>query len=421
MKKTILIFGIFIMFLLIGTKVEAAGNVALSTSKQSVQKGEEFNISINLSGAQVATLMAEIGIDTEKVEFISGPAQSNYSNGKIIYTWTDPNGGTSPLTGGVIATFRLRAKTSGTANFNISGEFYTPEEQDLEPSFSGISVNITEPVVTVEPPPATTTPTPEIQNPVIQNQTTSLNGNTYLRILRLDKEGISPSFSKTITQYGIIVGTDVTEISITAAPENDKAVVEIRGNKDLQMGLNKIQIIVTAENGAKREYIINVTKTDNIELANANLENLAIEGFLLEPGFNKNITEYNIKIGSNVISLNILAVQEKEEAVVEITGNENFIDGNNVINITVTAEDGITKKTYTINAYKKTVEEEKKEEELKKALEEIEKSKRQTETLNETNEQKLRKAILIVTLMASSLSAIWVAGYAVYLKKNKKI
>ncbi len=92
--------------------------------------------------------------------------------------------------------------------------------------------------------------------------------------------------------------------------------------------------------------------------SNTNLEILAIENVLLYPPFDANITSYEVETENNL--LKILAVPENEKARVDIIGNQNLKVGNNTININVVSEDGLSNKTYKINAYKMN-EEEKKE------------------------------------------------------------
>ena len=92
MKRKIM-YTILFIFLFLGISSitsHAAGSIRLSSSKSNVTVGEEFNISVNLSGASVATLTSRVTIDTSKVEYVSGPANTNFSSGRIIYTWTDP-------------------------------------------------------------------------------------------------------------------------------------------------------------------------------------------------------------------------------------------------------------------------------------------------------------------------------------------
>ena len=395
MKKKI-IYTISFIFLLLGlftVSSQAAGSIRLSSSKSNVTVGEEFNISVNLSGASVATLTSRVTIDTSKVEYVSGPANTNFSNGRIIYTWTDPTGGANPKTDGTIATFKVRAKMAGTASFSVSGDFYDPDENPVKPSFSGTSVTIKEketpPPATPEPTPTPTpTPTPPSTGgstggsttnkpsggntggsttkpsggTTNNNNTDSASNNANLKELHLSVEGLSPAFQKTITRYNLIVGQEVNAISVNAIPEDGNAKVSVTGNTNLQIGVNEIQISVTAPDGKTvKNYKIEVTKTENPDLANANLENLAIENVTLEPEFSQDVLSYSAIINSDVETIHLLAVPQIEGATVQVTGADNLQFGENNIVVKVIAKDGVTSKEYTIMLYKTTKEEENKE------------------------------------------------------------
>ena len=117
-----------------------AGSVTLSSNKTSVNVGENFTVSVNISNMSVATLTAIINVDTSKVDYVSvnyivAPGNSNFSGGRVICNWTDPGGGATPLTGGTIATFTFKSKVEGSANFSVSGDFYDSGENDIAPDF----------------------------------------------------------------------------------------------------------------------------------------------------------------------------------------------------------------------------------------------------------------------------------------------
>lgn len=388
MRKKIYITIVSFLFLLLlcSVKSNAAGSIRLSPSKSSVTVGDEFNVSVNLSGASVATLTTRITIDTSKVDYVSGPSNTNFSNGRVIYTWTDPTGGENPKTDGTIATFKFRAKVAGTATFSVSGNFYTPDEKPVNPIFSGTSVTIKE-KEQPKPPETQTPPTtggssggtsgggttggttsggvnkPSGSTGGSTNQggsgnTQNKSTNANLKELHLNVEGLSPAFQKTITRYNLVVGDDVSQIAVNAIPEDSNAKVSVIGNTNLKIGVNEVKITVTAQDGKTvKTYVIEVTKTENPELANANLENLAIENVTLEPEFSADIISYNAVIASTKESIHILAVPQIEGATVEITGADNIQFGENIITVKVVAKDGITSKEYTISLYKTTEEE----------------------------------------------------------------
>ena len=97
-------------------------------------------------------------------------------------------------------------------------------------------------------------------------------------------------------------------------------------------------------------YKIIVTKTDNADLVNADLKSLYVSGFEIYPTFSNKIYKYNLTINEKIEKIEILAEAENENAKVQITGNDELKEGNNTIIITVTAEDGISKREYSINA-----------------------------------------------------------------------
>ena len=191
--------------------------------------------------------------------------------------------------------------------------------------------------------------------------------NTKLKIFRLDKEGMNPVFDPNITEYYFIAGPDVQNLLVTAIPENEKANVKITGNANLKQGINMITIEVTSENQTKKqEYKIQVTKTDDVEKANASLETLAIENYDLLPSFDPNHTNYQIEVNDTTESVKILAIPQKIGAQVKIEGGQSLDFGKNKILVTVIAENGITIKKYEIQVYRRNEEEEKIWQEQKK-------------------------------------------------------
>ncbi len=100
-----------------------------------------------------------------------------------------------------------------------------------------------------------------------------------------------------------------------------------------------------------------ITETKPEEKSNnTNLKLLSIEGVELTPAFSANITEYSAKLTNyKEQSLKINAEAEDSKSTVKIEGNEEIKIGENVISVTVTAEDGTTK------VYKITITNEEKE------------------------------------------------------------
>lgn len=79
------------------------------------------------------------------------------------------------------------------------------------------------------------------------------------------------------------------------------------------------------------------------------LSSLSIDGVNLEPAFNKNTTSYNVNLEAGVTKINVKATPNDKSTKVTGIGEIEVSEGNNNIEVVVTAENGSTK-TYTITA-----------------------------------------------------------------------
>ena len=84
---------------------------------------------------------------------------------------------------------------------------------------------------------------------------------------------------------------------------------------------------------------------------NRNLKTLTIDGYEINPVFNKNTVDYYLTVSNDVNSLKVIAVPENSGAKVTITGNNDLKSIENDIVISVKSERGITK-TYKIHVTK---------------------------------------------------------------------
>ena len=193
-----------------------------------------------------------------------------------------------------------------------------------------------------------------------------MENNVYLKFLRINKEGIVPYFNKEINEYYLTVGTDISNLEISAEAEDTDDLIDIKGNTDFKEGMNTVKIEVSSKDGTdKNIYYIYVTKTSNKEAANTNLENLAVENVILIPEFNNNTSYYKAEIENDIENLNMLVFPENMKATVNINGNQKLQIGKNVIVINVTAENGHSFRRYYIDVYRRNKQQEMQYEEAK--------------------------------------------------------
>ena len=330
---------IFICISINTTYTYAKTNITLETIDE-ININEEFNLDINIYGNDVYALTLNILYDSSKVEFIGDNDNVEVYENKLIYMWYDESGGTNPKKDENVVSLKFKAIGSGEINFGLNGEVYNLEGEISDINYIGTSINIK-----------------NIENIDGQSLELENSNSVLLKELRINYEGMSPDFNKNIENYYFVTEEDIDNIIVEAVPENINANVNIKGNENIQKGINKIEIEVYYKDN-KKTYTIYVTKTDNIELANANLENLAIDSYFLNPEFNANTTNYDVEIANDIEKLNILAIPQNINASVSIIGNENLKEGKNNIKIIVTAQDKLTKKEYLLNIYKRNIREE---------------------------------------------------------------
>ena len=251
------------------------------------------------------------------------------------------------------------------------------------------------------------------------------SSNSRLASLEITEGVISPEFNSDVTEYAISVPNDITVLNISAVAEDSAAEVEIVGNEELKIGENNIQIIVTAEDGSTTTYNILATRADEqLSLQSLSIYYIDENGqkveLKLNPTFALDVYEYNIleKLSNTVNKLEVAAIATKENAKIEITGNNELKAGQNEISIKVTLTDeaGLEEqKTYTILVEK--------EEEPQGALTFWEKMSRWFNgagiTISTWFSENLQK-IIIGMLIVATVTFIGLTVYFVYDYKNYK-
>ena len=186
----------------------------------------------------------------------------------------------------------------------------------------------------------------------------------------LSNLGIRPNdfsgFKPGTTTYNVTVPEDVESVEVYATAQDSAATVSGTGSQTLAYGENTLSVVVTAEDGTTKTYTINVTREGEEETGETEgeteiingLSNITIGDLELSPAFKKDVYEYTVKyIGENT-SLDIQAVPTDPNYTVEILGNEELKEGENVITILVADGEGNNVATYQLTVNKSLVDEE---------------------------------------------------------------
>ena len=200
------------------------------------------------------------------------------------------------------------------------------------------------------------------------NETTSKESSNA----NLSNLGIRPNdfsgFTPGTTTYNVTVPEDIESVEVYATAQDSSATVSGTGTKTLEYGANALSVTVTAEDGTTKTYTINVTREEteqeeeeqpeeDTEVKNG-LSNITIGDLELTPSFATDVYEYTVKYIGEDTSLDIQAVATDPNYTVEILGNEELKEGENIITILVSDEEGNNVATYQLTVNKSLIDEE---------------------------------------------------------------
>lgn len=160
------------------------------------------------------------------------------------------------------------------------------------------------------------------------------NKDNVLSSLEVDKGTLSPNFDKDTKLY--TVDLDDMEENITISATGNYSITGT-GLHNLDPGANVFEIVSTDDNGAENTYRIIINRG---RVESSFLKYLAVDNYNMNEGFNKETFDYTMNIYNEITSLDIIAIPEDKNKIVEITGNNDMVFGEN--NILITLKDNET-------------------------------------------------------------------------------
>ena len=159
---------------------------------------------------------------------------------------------------------------------------------------------------------------------------------------------LSPSFAAGTRAYTYAVDELATHVNISATPAASVTIISGTGTNIAITDGQLLTIITQGEDGNTGYYTIEIALQPHIS-DDASLSDIKVDGTTLS-GFSPSTFTYNISVPYATTSLNLAVVPHSSTASYQITGNSGFtVTGPNTVTIKVTAQDGTTIETYTIN------------------------------------------------------------------------
>ena len=190
--------------------------------------------------------------------------------------------------------------------------------------------------------------------------------NALLSGLKPSAGALSPVFSGSTTSYTVTVVNGVASITLTPTASDPASTIKIDGVAvasgsasspvALPVGVTNITATVTCQDGtATKTYTVAVTRSPS---TNDNLSSLKLSNGTLSPVFSPATVSYTASVANVTSSLTLTPATAVNTSTVKVNGTVvssgtasgliALAVGTNTIITTVTAQDGVTTKTYTI-------------------------------------------------------------------------
>lgn len=317
-----------LLWCLLPVTAEAAG--ASFSGSGSVRAGDSVTVTFSVSGSNIQGITAVLHYDSSTLtltgtrQLIGDSWSVDMSGGNLLaydQSLNNPISGSSAV---LAVTFRVKSGVAAGTKVSATITDIVTSDGNSDQSLNDASWS-----ASVASPPS---------------------GNANLSGLSCGSYALSPSFSAGTTEYSVTVPYDVSRLPLDYSAADGGANVSVSGNQ-LSVGVNTVVLTVTAANGATRRYTISVTRQPDPTAtlsSDADLADLTPSEGKLTPAFAPNITEYAVYVPYETTKLSLSATAKDSKALGVTQPDAALKQGDNVLTVTCTAEDGTTR-DYTVH------------------------------------------------------------------------
>lgn len=229
MKRIKLVLIALLSFLMVPAMVSAANaNITVSSNNQGVV-GNKITVTVKLSSStSIGSWQMKLNYDSSYLKLNSSTAEAG---GTIM---SNSSSGTKSKS----YTFTFTVLKSGSTNVSVGSylAYAYGDMSEMKISTSAKTIKL----VTQQ----------QLQD--------SYSTNNNLSSLSVEGYDISPAFNKDTLEYTVELPNGTESINVKASKADNKSTVSGVGKIEVNEGANKISVVVTAQNGSSKTYVINV-------------------------------------------------------------------------------------------------------------------------------------------------------------------
>lgn len=244
----------------------AEARVSIALSQTDLRIGDSVSVTVRIStDGLIGSYSMAVTYNSGVLEYTGGAG--NGGGGTVLIS-----GFASGTENSLSATLNFKAIANGSCTISTSGgSVYNWAEEAQTISYAGATVTVAAPQA-----PAST----EGGGNSGDGTTEALkgSGDNSLKSLEISPGTLNPAFQPGNTAYSVTLPEDTTSIVVSAVPNDAKATVAVSHNNDLEPGENKTYIVVTAENGTQKTYVLNITCGEAKEPDEAEAQTVTVNG-----------------------------------------------------------------------------------------------------------------------------------------------
>lgn len=219
---------------------------------------------------------------------------------------------------------KVNLSVNGEGFLSLSSTNCTNGEEEFTTSGSSISFKIKTTTTSTTTKTTTTQKTTTKSNISSTSTTTTISTESSLYLKKLELENYDINFQKEQFIYRLTVPNNIEKIDFIYELEDKRSSIKVLGADKLIVGENKIELIITNDQGNKNTYTLNVYREKTIDFVENNEE-------IIINTLNTDIKELKVKVDINdnnkIITTKILELLKnlKKNIVYEIYDNDKKI------------------------------------------------------------------------------------------------
>ena len=235
MKRIKKIFMAMLIGLLFPCIVNAASGSINIASSSTVVVGNKVTVTVTISsGTKMGSWQMSLNYDKSYLQLTNSTARDG---GTFMIDYAEDPGVLKKT-----YTFTFKTLKSGTTKLSVDG-YRAYVSSDL--SALSLSAN-----------------TKQIRIITQAELEASYSKNNNLSALEVEEFTLTPEFKTDVLEYSVVVPENTKEVNIKATVQDKRASVNGIGTQAVNSGANKFSVVVRAQSGAEKTYVINVEVKD---------------------------------------------------------------------------------------------------------------------------------------------------------------